>query len=199
MALLFFQNEGEKMKKTLLMFLFIIFVIAGCSNGNVDNNNTNDNQVNNNEVNDDNNTNNNNDMNENETNNNENEANNNETTNNDNDASLETMLKEESEAFFAAQLDKDIDAINGFLASSATYDEDADIFYFDEIALPHEMERFEIEEADLEYRYFNDEGEDGPIVGFASVNYEEEYSFVLDLTWIEEEGSWKVLDMDMNK
>src|SRR5699024_6524170 len=154
------------MKKTLFMFLFIVFVIAGCSNGNVNNNNINDKQTNNNnEVN--------NETDQNEINNeNNDEVNGNETND---EISLEATLKEESEAFFAVQLDKDVAKIESFLASSATYDKEKDLFYFDEISYPHEMERFEIENADLEYRYFNDEDVEKPIVGFASVNYEEEY------------------------
>lgn len=202
------------MKKTLFILVFALLLIAGCSgenNPDPNQNNEEQNEVNNQEpVNDTNNHDEtNNEGNNPDTNsganddqpNGENVANDdhdNSVNNNNDDPEDEMTLKEKTYNFFVAQRENDVEKMKSYLANTASYDEKEDIFYFDDITYPHEMERFEIADQDLDYRYTQEEA-DYVIVGFASVNYEEEYSFVIDFTWILENDEWKIQDMDVNK
>lgn len=199
------------MRRIIIALLFILLVASACQadSENAPNNN-NQNENNNNEMleepTNDNNKNNdetiNNDENNQHVENNTNNTTNNESNENngtaDDEKTIEDLLREETYNFFVAQREKDIEAINNYLATTATYDDKADNFYFDDITYPHEMERFEIKDEDLEYRYTQEEA-DYVIIGYASVNYEEEYSFVIDFMWVQEDGQWKIKDMEMNK
>lgn len=208
----FISKRGTTMRRIMIALLFILLATSACQ-ADPENapNNQNENNNNNNEVveepNNENNTINNNETTNNEANNQNDENHTNNATNNetnennetpDDEKTIEELLSEETYNFFIAQREKDIETMNSYLATTATYDEKADNFYFDDITYPHEMERFEIKDEDLEYRYTQEEA-DYVIIGYASVNYEEEYSFVIDFMWVQEDGQWKIKDMEMNK
>lgn len=98
---------------------------------------------------------------------------------------------------FEAQDRKDYDFLYSVVAKGVSVDEVTDKFIFENF----DMNFFTKEElGELEFRYTHEEEEDGSvIVGFGAINYKEESSFVVDYTFVQESGTWKMLDMDINK
>lgn len=121
----------------------------------------------------------------------------NEATNEAND-DTEKELITLGEKIFQAQYDEDIDFLTSILSSGTKINDKT--FSFENVTYPHEQEFFTEETAsDIEFRYTHENDETSYIVGFAAKDEVNEYSFVIDFEFIQEDGKWKMNDMDINK
>lgn len=114
-----------------------------------------------------------------------------------NEVQVTKELKELSYKIFEAQENADYYYLQRILAEGATIDETNNLFIFAQVDFPHEQEFLTGIENTLEYRYINLDNPDSIIVGFASVR--EEFSFTIDLEYVNVNGNWKLNDMDINK
>lgn len=99
---------------------------------------------------------------------------------------------------FAAQDRKDYDFLQSVAAKGTKVDRKNDKFSFENVTYPFEMDFFSKEDlGTLELRYTHEE--DGIVhVGFGAINYDEEYSFVVEFEFVKEGDAWKLLSMDIN-
>lgn len=101
---------------------------------------------------------------------------------------------------FAAQNELDYDFLNSILSKGSKLDKENNTFSFENVTYPHEQEFLTEKNArDLEFRYTHENDDGSVIVGLAAMNHEEGYSYVIDFTYIQEDGKWKMNDMDINK
>jgi len=101
---------------------------------------------------------------------------------------------------FDAQEKQDYDFLESVLSQGSTLDKKTNMFSFENVTYPHEQEFLTAEDiGELEFRYTHKEDEDSIIVGFGAINYETESSFVIDFEFVNENGTWKMNDMDINK
>ncbi|MBO1003664.1 hypothetical protein ACFSKI_12615 [Pseudogracilibacillus auburnensis] len=109
-------------------------------------------------------------------------------------------LVELTNNIFNAQFNKDYDFLQSILSKGSKLDKENNKFMFENVTYPHEQALFTEKTAgDLEFRYTNENNADSVVVGFAAVDYEKEYSFVIDFEFVQEDGKWKMNDMDVNK
>ncbi|MEJ8778352.1 hypothetical protein [Pseudogracilibacillus sp. ICA-222130] len=121
----------------------------------------------------------------------------NEATNEANDDTEEELIAL-GEKIFQAQFDEDIDFLTSILSSGTKIKDNT--FSFENVTYPHEQDFFTEETAsDIEFRYTHENDETSYIVGFAAQDEVNEYSFVIDFEFIQEDGKWKMNDMDINK
>lgn len=99
---------------------------------------------------------------------------------------------------FKAQEEEDYAYLNAIFAEGASLDKESNTFYFEDVTYPHEQEFIQVKQSDIEYRYIHEEDAETMIVGFAVVDYEAEFSFTIDFEFVQENGEWKMKDMDMN-
>lgn len=103
-------------------------------------------------------------------------------------------------AIFDAQDEKDYDFLESVISEGTTLDKENDTFSFENVAYPHKQEFLTEEDVgEPEFRYTHEEKTDAVIVGFGAINYEEESSIAIDFEFVQEDGKWKMNDMDINK
>lgn len=101
---------------------------------------------------------------------------------------------------FEAQNENDYDFLQAVLSSGSSLNEEHHIFTFENTTYPHEQEFIVVDDAkDLEHRYTHEVESGIANVGFASIDYEKEYSYVIEFEYVDEDGRWKLNDMDINK
>lgn len=101
---------------------------------------------------------------------------------------------------FKAMDEGNSDFLTAILSTGSKVHPAEKMFTFENVLYPHEQDFITSKNGeDLEYRYTNAEDPDAVIIGFAAVDYENEYSYVIDIEFIKEDGVWKMNDMDINK
>lgn len=102
---------------------------------------------------------------------------------------------------FEAQQQKDYAFLESVVTKGTKIDKENNQFIFEDAASPFEMEFFTKEDlGKLEFRYTHEE--DGMVyVGFGAIHPgdSEATSFVIDFTFVKENGEWKMQSMDVNK
>lgn len=103
-------------------------------------------------------------------------------------------------AVFEAMEKEDYDFLQSILSKGSSLSVEEKLFTFENVGYPHEQEFITNESAaEIEHRYTNDEDPEKVIVGFAAIDYVNEYSYVIDMEYIIEDNVWKMNDMDVNK
>ncbi len=99
---------------------------------------------------------------------------------------------------FEAQANEDYDFIESVLSKGSSVDRENNIIRFENVTYPHDYEFISKRDfKNLSQRYIQDE--DSIIVGFDVTDYENESSYIIDTEFIQEDGEWKLNDMDVNK
>lgn len=133
-------------------------------------------------------------------------ANDNASINEENEKEDEPQLEEQedvkdvAENIIWAQVDQDYDYLASVAADGVTVNKEDNTIDFDTSESTHTFDFLTgIEKEDLEFRFVDGEDTDRAIVGFAAIDYEKEYSYVVEMILIDVNGSWKLLNMDINK
>ena len=101
---------------------------------------------------------------------------------------------------FDAQTEKNYEFLESIISKGTKIDKDNDTFYFENVTYPHEQPFLTEEDlGDIELRYTHENNKNSVIVGFGIINYETEYSYVVDFEFVNENGNWKMNDMELNK
>lgn len=101
---------------------------------------------------------------------------------------------------FDAQKDKDYNFLEANISKGTKMDKNNNTFSFENVTYPHEQPFLTKEDlGEVEFRFTHEKSKDAVIVGFGLMNYEEEMSFVVEFEFVNENGSWKMNDMDLNK
>lgn len=99
---------------------------------------------------------------------------------------------------FEAQANEDYDFIESVLSKGSSVDRENNIIRFENVTYPHDYEFISKRDfKNLSQRYIQEE--DSLIVGFDVTDYENESSYIIDTEFIQEDGKWKLNDMDVNK
>ena len=101
---------------------------------------------------------------------------------------------------FDAQREQNYTFLESIISKGTKLDKENDMFYFENVTYPHEQPFLTKEDqGKIEFRYTHENNKDSVIVGFGLINYEAELSYVVDFEFVNENGTWKMNDMDMNK
>lgn len=101
---------------------------------------------------------------------------------------------------FDAQKVQDYSFLESIISKGTKIDQNSDTFYFENVTYPHEQPFLTKEDlGEIEFRYTHENNKDSIIVGFGIINYEDEFSYVVDFEFVNEDGTWKMNDMDINK
>lgn len=99
-----------------------------------------------------------------------------------------------------AQMDEDYSYLKSIVAEGVTVNEDNNTIEFNTDEATHTFEFLTgVEEDDLEFRFVDGEDTDQAIAGFAAIDYENEYSYVVEMIFNNVNGDWKLTSMDINK
>lgn len=99
-----------------------------------------------------------------------------------------------------AQINKDYDYLKSVASEGVTVNEKNNTVVFNNKEASHTFEFLTgIEKEDLEFRFVEGEDSDRAIVGFAAIDYENEYSYVIEMILNQVNGAWKLTAMDINK
>lgn len=101
---------------------------------------------------------------------------------------------------FDAQREQNYTFLESIISKGTKLDKENNMFYFENVTYPHEQPFLTKEDqGKIEFRYTHENNKDSVIVGFGLINYEAELSYVVDFEFVNENGTWKMNDMDMNK
>lgn len=101
---------------------------------------------------------------------------------------------------FDAQREQNYTFLESIISKGTKLDKENDMFCFENVTYPHEQPFLTKEDqGKIEFRYTHENNKDSVIVGFGLINYEAELSYVVDFEFVNENGTWKMNDMDMNK
>lgn len=99
-----------------------------------------------------------------------------------------------------AQIDEDYAFLKSVAGEGVTVNEKNNTIEFNNEEGSHTFDFLTgINEEDLEFRFVEGEETDRAIVGFAAIDYENEYSYVTEMIFKHEAGEWKLASMDINK
>lgn len=99
-----------------------------------------------------------------------------------------------------AQIEQNYDFLNSIIADGVTIDEANNTIEFNTDEASHTFDFLTgIEEDDLEFRFVEGEDTDRAIVGFAAIDYENEYSYVIEMILNNVDGKWELTSIDINK
>ena len=99
-----------------------------------------------------------------------------------------------------AQIDEDYAYLKSIAGEGVTVNEKNNTIEFNNEESSHTFDFLTgINEGDLEFRFVDGEDTDRVIVGFAAIDYENEYSYVTEMIFKHEAGEWKLVSMDINK
>lgn len=203
------------MKKTLVLFLFLVLFAAACSN--LSDSQEEEQEVSKEETTEENETEEESETEKNETVIEHEETNGSEKTeepkqeesteNNENDKDqseksekpTEEQLTELGFNIFEAQRNEDYNYLKEVLSKGSSLNKENKSFTFENVTYPHEQKFIQANKDDIEFRYTHEENAETFIVGFAVIDYEAESSFTIDFQFMKQDGEWKMNDMDMNK
>lgn len=101
---------------------------------------------------------------------------------------------------FDAQHKKDYAFLESVASKGTKVDRKQNKFIFENVTYPFEMEFFTKEDlGNLEFRYTHEDDDGTVFVGFGAIHSGDQSSFVIDFEFIEENGTWKMKSMDINK
>lgn len=99
-----------------------------------------------------------------------------------------------------AQIDEDYTYLKSVVGDGVTVNADNNTIEFNTEEASHTFEFLTgIKEEDLEFRFVEGEDSDRAIIGFAAIDYENEYSYVIEMIFNNIDGVWKLVGMDINK
>lgn len=99
-----------------------------------------------------------------------------------------------------AQMDEDYSYLKSVAGDGVTVNEENNTIDFNTDEATHTFDFLTgIEKDDLEFRFVDGEDTDRAIVGFAAIDYENEYSYVIEMIFNDVDGDWKLTGMDINK
>lgn len=125
--------------------------------------------------------------------------------NNENDNKLESTVergnvKEIAEDIIWAQVNKDYSYLKSVVADGVTVNENNNTLSFNTKEATHTFDFLSgVKEKDLEFRFVDGEDSEQAIVGYAAIDYENEYSYVVEMIFNLVDGNWKLTSMDINK
>lgn len=101
---------------------------------------------------------------------------------------------------FEAQKEQNYSFLESHISKGTKVDRNNNILIFEDVTYPHEQDFLtEADLGEIEFRFTHENDNGSVIVGFALVNYEEEMSYVVEFEFVQEDGNWKMNDMDLNK
>lgn len=129
-------------------------------------------------------------------------ANNNTSASNENKPTLQQKenVKDMATNIVWAQMDHDYSYLKSVLDDNVTLDETSNTIKFNTKEASHTFDFLTgVEKDDLEVRFVDGEETDRAIVGLAAIDYENEYSYVIEMIFNDIDGKWKLVSMDINK